>query len=146
MSIVIDDLIESITIEISNGRAKNMVITCIYRTPGSCIAQFNKNISELYEKQSDKLILVCGEFSIDLVKSNEQKETAQFINNMFSLSLYRLLLQTSIITSESATIIVAAHFCSSNGRAASGSSHMLALHDCKNTNRCALIVQLCPYK
>lgn len=32
MSKVIDDLMKSVTIEISNGRAKNMIITCIYRT------------------------------------------------------------------------------------------------------------------
>lgn len=37
----------------------------------------------LYEKQSDEVDLsVCGDFSIDLLKSNEHRKTAESINNM----------------------------------------------------------------
>lgn len=31
----------------------NVLISCIYRTPGSCIDQFNKKLSELYDKHID---------------------------------------------------------------------------------------------
>ena len=49
MTIVIDNVMECITIEIEVERSKNILISCIYRTPGSCIDQFNEKISELYE-------------------------------------------------------------------------------------------------
>lgn len=44
-----------------------------YRTPRSCNDQFSMKISQLYEKQSGKSILVCGDFNIDPLKSNEHK-------------------------------------------------------------------------
>ena len=53
MTIVIDTVMDCITIETELESFKNVFISCIYRTPGSCIDQFNEKISELYEKHKD---------------------------------------------------------------------------------------------
>lgn len=105
MTIVIDNVMECITIEIEVERSKNILISCIYRTPGSCIDQFNEKISELYEKHNDKTILVCGDFNIDLLKSNDHMKTEEFVNIMFSLSLHPLIVKPSRITKDAATLI-----------------------------------------
>lgn len=105
MTTVIDDLMECVTIEINVEKSKNILISCIYRTPGSCIDQFNKNISQLYEIHKDKVIFVCGDFNIDLMKSNEHIKTKEFVDIMFSLSFYPLIVKPSRITKDSATLI-----------------------------------------
>ena len=83
---------------------KNILISCIYQTPGPCIDTFNKNISELYDNHNDKLILVC-DFKIDLLKSNNHTKTTEFVNTMFSMSFYPLILKPSRITRDSAILI-----------------------------------------
>ena len=105
MTTVIDNSMECVTIEINVERSKNILISCIYRTPGSCIDQFNKKISELYEMHKDKVIFVCGDFNIDLMKSNEHIKNKEFVDNMFSLSFYPLIVKPSRITRDSATLI-----------------------------------------
>ena len=105
MTTVIDNLMECVTIEIIVERSKNILISCIYRTPGTCIDQFNKKIYELYERHHDKVILVCGDFNIDLMKFNDHTKTTDFVNLMFSLSFYPLIVKPSRITKDSLTLI-----------------------------------------
>lgn len=76
MTTVIDNLMERLPVEIKVERSKRVLISCFCRTPGSCIDQFN-TISELYERH--KVILVCGDFNIDLLKSNDYMKTAKFL-------------------------------------------------------------------
>lgn len=79
---------ECITIEIETESSKNIVVSCIYRAPGSCIDQFNKKIAELCKKHNDKVILVCGGLNIDFLKSSDHPKTTEFVNTMFSLDFY----------------------------------------------------------
>lgn len=74
---------------------KNILISCIYRT----------TISELYEIHKEKMIFVCGDFNIDLMKSNEHAKTKEFVDIMFSLSFYPLIGKPSRIIKDSATLI-----------------------------------------
>lgn len=52
------------------------------------------------------MIFLCGDFNIDLLKSNEHAKTAEFVNTMFSLSFHPVITKPSRITSESATLII----------------------------------------
>lgn len=101
----VDDLMECITLEIRNEQAKTKFISCIYRTPGSCIDEFNRVILELYSKHNSNGLIICGDFNIDLIKTYEHMKTTDFINNMFSLGLYPIILKPSRITKDSATLI-----------------------------------------
>lgn len=80
-------------------------ISCVYRTPGSCIDEFNTKISDLHSKDSGQGIIICGDFNIDLLKFQVHTKTTDFVNNMFSLGLYPLILKPSRITKDSATLI-----------------------------------------
>lgn len=55
MTAVIDNLMECLTIEIQVERSKNILVSCIYRTPASCIDQFTKEISVILEKHKEKV-------------------------------------------------------------------------------------------
>ena len=105
MTIVIDNVMECIATEIEVERPKNILISCIYRTPRSCIDQFNERIYELHEKHNDETILACGDFNIDLLKFNDHIKTKEFVNIMFSLSLHPLIVKPSRITKDAATLI-----------------------------------------
>lgn len=61
-------------------------------------------IYELYENHN-KTILVCGDFSIDLLKSNDHMKTAEFVNIMFSLSFQSLIVKSSRTTKDAPTLI-----------------------------------------
>lgn len=82
MTTVTDNVMECITIGIKAERSKNILVSCIHRTPGLCIDLFNKKIAELYEKNNDKVVLACGDFNIDLLKSNDHTKTTEFVNVM----------------------------------------------------------------
>lgn len=52
-----------------------------------------------------RCFFVCGDFNIDLLKSNEHAKTAEFVNTMFSLSFHPVITKPSRITLESVTLI-----------------------------------------
>ncbi len=56
-------------------------------------------------KNNEKVILVCGDFNIDLLKSNDHMKTAEFVDTVFSLSFYPLILKPSRVTNDSASLI-----------------------------------------
>lgn len=101
----VENLMECLSIEIKCKKSKNIVISCIYRSPGSCIDNFNEKICSLFRCNRNKMTLVCGDFNIDLLKSNEHEKTTEFINIMYSLSFYPLILRPSRITKDSVTLI-----------------------------------------
>lgn len=59
MSIQRENILESVTVKIDMDKAKNITISCIYRTPGSWIQLFNDTIIDIYDKMNDKIIFVC---------------------------------------------------------------------------------------
>ena len=63
-----DNIMESITVEISLANAKNIIITCIYRTPGTCIDTFNSNMDSLFGNiNNNKIYIVNGDYNIDIL-------------------------------------------------------------------------------
>ena len=64
------DLIECITIEIciKKKKKKNVIISCVYRTPGSNAETFLVKMEETFAKLNQKVMFICGDFNIDLLK------------------------------------------------------------------------------
>lgn len=58
MTTVIDNLLECITIEICEEKNKNVVISCIYRAPGSSIEAFKDWIGEMFSKTNQKVVFI----------------------------------------------------------------------------------------
>lgn len=47
MSVQIENIMECVTVEIDMDKTKNIIISCIYRTPGSCIESFKGKIIDM---------------------------------------------------------------------------------------------------
>lgn len=105
MTTVIDNLLECITIEIYKEKEKNVIISCIYRTPGSSIQVFNDFIEKIFSKTNQKVIFICGDFNIDLLNPKRHKMTDEFLNTMYSLSLHPKITRPSRITPHCATLL-----------------------------------------
>lgn len=105
MTTVIDNLLECITIEICKEKKKNVIISCIYRAPGTCLEVFKDLIEGFFSRTNQKVIFICGDFNIDLLNPTKHKMTDEFINTMYSMSLYPKITRPSRITPHSATLI-----------------------------------------
>lgn len=104
MSITVSDIMECVTVEIINDKIKNVVISCIYRSPGSCVDEFNKVILKLFANYNSKDLFICGDFNFDLLKCENTKSN-EFTNNIYSLGLYPLISKPTRITLDTATLI-----------------------------------------
>ncbi|XP_061139602.1 uncharacterized protein LOC133157239 [Syngnathus typhle] len=106
MSQAIDNIMECITIEIEMESSKNILVSCVYRCPGSCIETFSELLSGMYERKIyTKMVYVYGDYNIDLLNPLQLTPVTEFINLMYSMSLYPGISRPTRITSHSATII-----------------------------------------
>ena len=106
MSKEIDDKLEIVTAEIEMERAKNIIISCVYKAPTCGIEILKEQMIELYEKITNKkIVFVCGDFNVDLLNPQGQIEITDFINTMYSIGLFPRITKPSRITRTSATLI-----------------------------------------
>lgn len=85
----------NVTIEICMEKNKNIIVSCVYRSPGSNIDTFKEWMEETFTKTSQKVMFICGDFNIDLLNPN----------NHNSLGLYPQITRPSRITSHCVTLI-----------------------------------------
>lgn len=105
LSVAIDDLLECITIEINRNNKRNMIVSCVYRTPGSNIQTFKDWMEANFTIKDNKIMFIGGDFNIDLLNQNSHIMTDEFINTMYSIGLYPKITRPSRITRQSATLI-----------------------------------------
>ena len=86
-------------------KSKNIIISCIYRTPGTSIEIFTNWIDSMFSKFCNKVVVFCGDFNIDLLNPSNYSAIDTFINTMYSVSLFPKITRPSRITSYSATLI-----------------------------------------
>ena len=98
--------LESIFIEIINKKGKNTIVGCIYKDPKLVIDEFNNQfLSLVVEKVSFKnkeVYLI--RFYINLLKYESNRETADFLKNMYSNSLVPYITLPIRITPRSKTL------------------------------------------
>lgn len=58
MTTVVSNIMEMITVEIINEIGKNIIVTCVYRKPGSHVEQFTDKITEIFDKIQSKTVFV----------------------------------------------------------------------------------------
>ena len=106
MSKGIDDKLEFITVEIEMEKAKNIIISCVYKAPVCGIEILKEQMIDLYEKIiNKKTVFVCGDFNTDLLNPQGHTGTTDFINTMYSVGLFPRITKPSRITRSSATLI-----------------------------------------
>lgn len=54
MTRVVDNIMEIITMEIINEKSKNVLVSCVYRAPGTSVEIFTDIIAERFEQKSTK--------------------------------------------------------------------------------------------
>jgi len=84
---------------------KNIIVCCIYRTPGSSLDIFNEFVGNMFNSNGNKTNIVCGEFNVDLLNPGGHKKTTEFINAFYNRSLFPVIAKPTRITTVSATLI-----------------------------------------
>lgn len=107
MTIALDDLMECITVEIDLEKSRNIMVTCIYRKPGSLIETFTDAFEEnlLSKVNGNKKYFFCGDLNIDLLKVSIHKASADYLDMLYARGLYPLITKPSRITETSTTLI-----------------------------------------
>ena len=88
MTTVVDNLFECLTIEVCMERGRNIIISCIYRAPGTSIDVFTEYVESMLVSKNNKTIFICGDFNIDLLNPNKVKAIDDCIDTMYSMSLF----------------------------------------------------------
>ena len=83
---------------------KNIRISVMYRQPGSNIDECTETVNNIFSNNS-KTCYLCGDLNIDLLNHDKHRKTKEFIDALYSLSLYPLIDIPSRITEYSATLI-----------------------------------------
>ena len=99
---------ESTFIEIVNPKKSNIIVGVIYRHPSIDLTGFNCDyLNKLLENISkeQKSIFLLGDFNVNLLNCNEHNQTNEFLDSLASDSFIPLILQPTIITSNSNTLI-----------------------------------------
>ena len=100
--------LEFVFIEIINTNGKNVIVGCVYRHPSMNVEEFNKvYLTELLSKLSreDKTIVLMGDFNIDLLKYDNNVDSADFVDLMYSNFLLPYITTPTRISTHSRTLI-----------------------------------------
>ena len=106
----LDNCIESIYVEIdksSVGSDRNIVVGSIYRPPSSSIVEFTECLKSTMAKLSkeNKYIYLTGDFNINLLEVGRNIHCSDFVETLFSHSMFPTINKPTRITSTSASII-----------------------------------------
>ena len=91
-----------------NLRNKNKIIGCIYKHPNVLVAEFTSDfINPILEKLSHekKEIILMGDFNINILNCDSDKDTTDFIDTMYASSLYPTINTPTRIAETSKTLI-----------------------------------------
>lgn len=85
---------------------KKYLYICIYRPPSGNVENFFEKLSDILAKANDNkyILYVFGDFNLDLIKQNDN-QVFEFVNLMYSFSLFPLITKPTRVTSTSATIL-----------------------------------------
>ena len=104
-----DKELESIFIEIITKNSKNIIVGCIYRHPCMHPQEFNslflKSLTNKLSKESNKEIILLGDFNIDLIKTNTNNNASEFLDRIYSSYLIPHITSPTRLTSSSHTLI-----------------------------------------
>lgn len=99
--------IESLSIEVINKTAKNIVIIGTYRPPSGDKVLFENKINEIAKnrKNQNKSLYLIGDINFDCLKFRNDNATKNFYNMTFQNNLIPLITRPTRVTQSSATSI-----------------------------------------
>ena len=97
--VVVENMFECVTVELNRRKMKNVIVSCMYTTPGANVGAFCESVDNiLSDIKSKKTMYICGDFNIDILKHNTHNYTRTFLDYMYSFGLYPLITKPSRIT------------------------------------------------
>ena len=104
--------VENIWLEVVKNGTK-YVIGGVYRHPNQCIKDFHMYFDKLLSVLSllKRRCIIAGDINIDFIKIVENKDTADYLNNLLINSFMPTILMPTRITANSATLIDHIYYC-----------------------------------
>ena len=105
-SMVVGDVFECTTIEIQVSGYINIIVSCIYRSPGSDVTVFSEHVEQLFLDLSlHKSIFLGGDINIDILKHNSNRGIKYLLDTMYIIGLYPLIDRPPRISNQSFSLI-----------------------------------------
>jgi len=103
----LNECTDSLFIQLTNNKQKNIIIGVIYKPPGADVHKFTENLEQLLQKVSKehRPCYLMGDFNIDLMKQNKHLHTKHFLDTLLAYGFYPLINKPTRITTESITLI-----------------------------------------
>jgi hypothetical protein len=104
------ETIESLFIEIprdNTGLAKDVIIGIVYRPPNQDVNLFNEKLCDTLARVKDenKLIYLMGDFNINILETKNHLPSSEFLDMIYTNSLFPLITKPTRMTTTSATLI-----------------------------------------
>ena len=105
--ITVTDIFEFTCVEIVLNNCKKIVVGSLYRAPNSTynLETFSEQIETIITSIKSKTLYLCGDFNIDILKSESNEKVSGFLDLMFSKGLYPLINRPTRVTPHSNTLI-----------------------------------------
>ena len=106
-SVSIENICETMFVEIKNKKQKNVIFGCIYRHHTTIDSFCNEYMTSTLQKiaKSKKVFVLLGDFNINLLDYSKHSSVSNFYDSISSYGFRLLILQPTLITSRSATLI-----------------------------------------
>jgi hypothetical protein len=107
---IMTDSVEALFVEIkkeNSGLDRDAIVGVVYRPPNHDVQVFNDNLAEIMHnlKIEQKIVYLMGDFNLNLLESKDHLPTSEFIDLMYSHSLFPLITKPTRITGRRATLI-----------------------------------------
>ena len=101
------DAIQSLSIEITSTKSKNIILNTIYSPPNGDIKQCETNFKEIFSKNGKSLknIVLAGDFNIKLLDFETNKNVQLVLNLMFCYNMIPFTNKPTQVTRHSANAI-----------------------------------------
>ena len=101
------DAIESLCLEITNEKSKNIILNLTYRQPNGDVKEFEKHLNEILSTNDilKKEVIMAGDFSMSLLDFEQNKKVQNFLNIMFGHSMMPVINKPTRVTKNTETAI-----------------------------------------
>lgn len=105
--LIIDEISDSLFIQITNDKMKNIIIGVIYKPPDEDVQKFNENLEKCLKiiTKERRPCFLMGDFNINLLKQNIHSPTKHFIDTLLTHGFFPLINKPTRITTDSITLI-----------------------------------------
>ena len=105
-----NNILESLFIEIpqnQTSKMQNVIVGVVYRPPDTDINIFNQYLESMLQivKSEKKQVYLLGDWNINLLNADKHAPSQDFLNLMYSHSLFPVITKPTRVTSKSATLI-----------------------------------------